>query len=122
MTQSSISSSSQAPSGPARREGGLPMPAIPPRAPGSPAPTPAPRGGRRPGAGRPPAYAEPLLRKTVALPRSYVEQLEGVGAGNLSEGIRLLVEFAHTRDAAPWFRPIPERQPSPPPAPAPERS
>jgi hypothetical protein len=58
----------------------------------------------------------------VALPRSYVEQLEGFGAGNLSEGIRLLVEFAYTRDGAPWFRPIPERQPSPPPAPAPERS
>src|SRR5712691_6884419 len=46
------------------------------------------RGGRRPGAGRPPAYREPLLRKTVTLPVSYVEQLAAFGAGNLSEGIR----------------------------------
>jgi hypothetical protein len=68
------------------------------------------RGGRRPGAGRRPAYSEPLLRKTVALPRSYVAQLEAFGGGNLSEGIRLLVEFAYTRDGTPWFRPIPERQ------------
>ena len=90
--------------------------------PGQPRPAPAPRGGRRPGAGRPPAYREPLLRKTVALPRSYAEQLEAFGAGNLSEGIRLLVEFAYTRDGTPWFRPIPERQPCPPPASAPERS
>jgi len=55
-----------------------------------------------------------LLRKTVTLPRSYVTQLETFGTGNLSEGIRLLVEFAYTRDGTPWFRPIPERQPSPP--------
>jgi hypothetical protein len=54
-----------------------------------------------------------LLRKTVALPRSYIAQLESFGAGNLSEGIRLLVEFAYTRDGRPWFRPIPERQPTP---------
>jgi len=75
---------------------------------------PARRGGRRLGAGRRPAYREPLLHKTVALPRSYVAQLESFGAGNLSEGIRLLVEFAYTRDGMPWFRPIPERQPAPP--------
>jgi hypothetical protein len=54
-----------------------------------------------------------LLRKTVALPRSYVAQLAAFGAGNLSEGIRLLVEFAYTREGTPWFRPIPERQPAP---------
>ena len=30
------------------------------------------RGGRRLGAGRPPAYREPLVRKTVTLPVSYV--------------------------------------------------
>jgi len=47
------------------------------------------RGGRRPGAGRPPAYREPLLRKTVTLPASYVEQLVDLGRGNLSNGIRL---------------------------------
>ena len=81
-----------------------------------PTPVASGRGGRRPGAGRPPSYREPLQRKTVALPRSYVAQLESFGAGNLSEGIRLLVEFAYTRDGAPWFHPIPERHP---PGPAP---
>jgi hypothetical protein len=84
------------------------------RRPAAPAPAATSRGGRRPGAGRRPSYNEPLLRKTVALPRSYVAQLEAFGAGNLSEGIRLLVEFAYTRDGTPWFHPIPERQPSPP--------
>lgn len=79
-------------------------------APPSAPPALARRGGRRPGAGRRPAYAEPLLRKTVALPRSYVAQLEAFGRGNLSEGIRLLVDFAYTREGTPWFRPIPERQ------------
>jgi hypothetical protein len=74
---------------------------------------PKARGGRRPGAGRPPAYAEPLRRKTVTLPRSYVAQLEAFGGGNLSEGIRLLVEFAYTREGTPWLRPLPERQPAP---------
>jgi hypothetical protein len=44
------------------------------------------------GAGRPPAYREPLVRKTVTLPVSYVEQLTTFGAGNLSDGIRLLAE------------------------------
>jgi hypothetical protein len=63
------------------------------------------RGGRRPGAGRPPSYREPLVRKTVTLPASYVEQLTTFGAGNLSDGIRLLVELAYTRNGAPWFSP-----------------
>jgi hypothetical protein len=63
------------------------------------------RGGRRPGAGRPPAYREPLVRKTVTLPVSYVEQLTTFGAGNLSDGIRLLVELASTRNGKPWFSP-----------------
>ncbi len=63
------------------------------------------RGGRRPGAGRPPAYREPLLRKTVTLPVSYVEQLAAFGAGNLSEGIRLLAETAYTRGGKPWLGP-----------------
>jgi hypothetical protein len=39
------------------------------------------RGGRRPGAGRPSAYREPLVRKTVTLPVSYVQQLTTFGAG-----------------------------------------
>jgi hypothetical protein len=64
------------------------------------------RGGRRSGAGRPPAYREPLLRKTVTLPVSYVEQLTTFGAGNLSEGIRLLAETACTRNGEPWLDPL----------------
>jgi hypothetical protein len=63
------------------------------------------RGGRRLGAGRPAAYREPLVRKTVTLPVSYVQQLTTFGAGNLSDGIRLLVEHAYTRNGKPWFSP-----------------
>jgi hypothetical protein len=63
------------------------------------------RGGRRPGAGRPPAYREPLLRKTVTLPVSYVEQLTAFGAGNLSDGIRLLTETACTPSGKLWLQP-----------------
>jgi hypothetical protein len=44
---------------------------------------------------------ERLLRKTVTLPVSYVEQLAAFGAGNLSEGIRLLAETAYTRGGNP---------------------
>ena len=61
------------------------------------------RGGWRPGAGRPPAYREPLVRKTVTLPVSYVEQLTVLGAGNLSDGIRLLVEYAYTATGKRWY-------------------
>jgi hypothetical protein len=63
------------------------------------------RGGLRLGAGRPPAYREPLLRKTVTLPGSYVEQLTTFGAGNLSDGIRLLVESAYASTGTLWLRP-----------------
>jgi len=69
------------------------------------------RGGQRPRAGRPPAYTEPLLRKTVTLPVSYVEQLTRFGVGNLSDGIRLLVENTFTRNGTPWFRPPPHIDP-----------
>ena len=61
------------------------------------------RGGRRSGAGRPQAYREPLMRKTVTLPVSYVEQLTTFGAGNLSEGIRLLAENAYTPTGKLWL-------------------
>ena len=61
------------------------------------------RGGRRPGAGRPQACRERLVRKTVTLPVSYVEQLTTFGAGNLSEGIRLLAETACTSTGKLWF-------------------
>ncbi len=64
------------------------------------------RGGRRPGAGRPRAYREPLVRKTVTLPITYVEQLTVFGVGNLSDGIRLLVESAYTRAGNPWLDPL----------------
>ncbi len=68
------------------------------------------RGGRRPGAGRPSSYGEPLLRKTVSLPQPYVEQLERYGSAGthlwvLSDGIRQLVENAFTRFGEPWLRP-----------------
>jgi hypothetical protein len=43
------------------------------------------------------------VRKTVALPASYAARLAAFGAGNLSEGIRYLVEFAYTRDGQPWL-------------------
>ena len=58
------------------------------------------RGGRRRGAGRPPSYREPLLRKTVTLPTSYVEHLTVLGHGNLSDGIRFLLECAYTSTGA----------------------
>lgn len=61
------------------------------------------RGGRRVGAGRPAAYTEPLLRKTVTLPVSYVACLTRWGAGNLSEGIRLVVEHARDLHGRPWL-------------------
>ena len=57
------------------------------------------RGGRRPGAGCPPMYSEPLVRKTVTLPVSYVEQLTTFGTGNRSDGIRLLADNAYARNA-----------------------
>jgi hypothetical protein len=62
-----------------------------------------PRGGRREGAGRPHLYTEPLLRRTVTLPASYIRQLERVGNGNLSEGIRFMLENARTPSGALWF-------------------
>lgn len=51
------------------------------------------RGGRRAGAGRKPEYAEPLERRTVTLPASYVAELTRIGCGNLSNGIRLVLEY-----------------------------
>lgn len=59
-----------------------------------------PRGGRRPGAGRPPEYIEPMVRTTITLPQSYVEPLRRKGnAGTLwvlSDGIRFVIEEART--------------------------
>lgn len=38
-------------------------------------------GGRRPGAGRPRAYTEPMVRKTILLPASFLPLLEREGSG-----------------------------------------
>ena len=62
-----------------------------------------PRGGRRVGAGRPRLYEEPLAKRTVTLPQSYVRKLEGWGRGNLSEGIRMLAEHARTEIGEFWL-------------------
>jgi len=67
------------------------------------APSPRGQGGRRPGAGRPHAYTEPLRRTTVTLPESYIRQLQRAGGGNLSEGIRLVLEFARTPSGGFWL-------------------
>ncbi len=48
-------------------------------------------GGKRDGAGRP-EHEEPLIRKTVTLTEKQIAYLEEIGHGNLSAGIRLLVE------------------------------
>jgi hypothetical protein len=61
------------------------------------------RGGPRPGAGRPRASTEPLRRTTVTLPESYLRQLPRAGGGNLSEGIRLVLEFARTPSGGFWL-------------------
>jgi len=45
------------------------------------------------------------VRKTVTLPVSYVEQLTAIGAGNLSDGIRLLAENAYTATGKLWLGP-----------------
>jgi hypothetical protein len=68
------------------------------------------RGGRRRGAGRPPTYGEPLLRKTVSLPASYVEHLTALGHGNLSDGIRFLLECAYTPIGVRLDPPSPQTQ------------
>jgi len=60
-------------------------------------------GGPRPGAGRPFSYRESLRRVTVALPASYIDQLRRLGGDNLSEGIRRLVEEAHTATGQLWY-------------------
>ena len=46
------------------------------------------------------------MRKTVTLPVSYAEQLEVLGHGNLSDGIRHLLETAHTPSGHLWLSPL----------------
>ena len=54
------------------------------------------QGSRHSGGDRLPLDQEPLLGRSVTLPRSYIEKLEWQGNGDLSEGIRVLVEVART--------------------------
>ena len=50
-------------------------------------------GGKRKGAGPPPFYTEgPMKRTTLYLPVSMIERLRKYGDGNVSHGIRALVE------------------------------
>lgn len=53
---------------------------------------PRPRGGARPGAGRPPLAGEPMRQYRVSLPASDWERLRSVGSGNASAGIRRLLK------------------------------
>jgi hypothetical protein len=61
------------------------------------------------------------VRTTVRLPRSYAAQLAAFGGGNLSEGIRMLVEFARTETGAFWYVLAPAVPAPPPPGGPPPR-
>jgi hypothetical protein len=50
------------------------------------------RGGKRAGAGRPPLLGERLIVATVRLTAAQIERLKRLGDGNLSAGIRALME------------------------------
>ena len=63
------------------------------------------------------AYTEPMVRKTIVLPVSYLPLLEREGEGNLSEGIRLVIEQACTPAGYYWF-PLGRTGPRPPARPA----
>ena len=49
-------------------------------------------GGRRKGAGRKPLYQKRQHRRTITLPDEYTRFLSTLGCGNLSAGVRRLVE------------------------------
>jgi hypothetical protein len=51
-----------------------------------------PRGGKRAGAGRPPLLGERLVVATVRLTAAQIERLKRLGGGNLSAGVRALLE------------------------------
>lgn len=73
---------------------------------------PAGRDDRWPGTRRGHGAPDPPLRKTIAIPAAYLHLLEQEGRGDLSEGIRLLVEHACTPNGYYWFpmgRPGPRR-------------
>ena len=50
------------------------------------------RGGAREGAGRKPIAPGGTVRATVTLPADALDLLRELGEGNVSEGVRLLVE------------------------------
>lgn len=50
------------------------------------------RGGRRPGAGRPPLRDDPMVRISVMLPPSYIAQASCLGQGNVSKGLRIILD------------------------------
>lgn len=51
----------------------------------------APRGGKREGAGRPPS-SNPLLRVSLRLSAAHLARLRELGGGNVSEGVRRLLD------------------------------
>ena len=54
-------------------------------------------GGARPGAGRPPLPpGECLIPVTFRIPAQYIPELNALGNGNLSEGLRILIQDYHT--------------------------
>lgn len=61
---------------------------------------PKPRGGRRPGSGRPPAK-DRKQSITVTLPAEVIDHLRRLGDGNVSEGIRRLVSQQETTHDQP---------------------
>lgn len=50
------------------------------------------RGGVREGAGRKPLYSEKMVACNITLPGNYIKLLRVIGRGNLSKGVRLLIE------------------------------
>ncbi len=54
-------------------------------------------GGSRPGAGRRPRFGQPMVRKTIRLTEQEIARLERLGAGNLSEGVRMALRQAGVR-------------------------
>lgn len=50
------------------------------------------RGGKREGAGRPTLGPSPLKQVTVRLPQDVIDTLKAQGGGNLSEGIRRMID------------------------------
>ena len=55
------------------------------------------RGGRREGAGRPRTFSQDAVRLSVTLERAHVEWLRELGEGNVSAGIRRLLERKRRR-------------------------